>query len=243
MKRLQFVFVLLVFSFVSCKKDSIPPIASSGEIRIAVGHRVDGTPLVPDSVRWQNQAGETYGVERLQYYLSNFRFYHNGQLVHTNNTIRYIDAFVDSTCTFSIPLTGATTGPCDSVAFLLGLDTTNNLSFSLPPTLQNSDMGWPDNMGGGYHFIKMEGHWRNGAMLTGFALHVGRNGYAIPMGCRCSMNITNATTGLLPLSMNVNEWFRNPANYSFAADGSYSMNNMALMRKLCTNATDVFTVM
>lgn len=243
MNRLQFVFVLLVFFFVSCKKDKIPSIASSGEIRIVLGHHVDGTPLMIDTIRWQNQAGETYGIDRLQYYLSNLRFYNNGKLVHTSNTVRYIDAFIDSTCTFSIPLVGATTGPCDSVAFLLGLDTSQNISFSLPPTIENSDMGWPDNMGGGYHFIKLEGYWRDGSMVTGFALHVGRNGYTIPMGCRCNVDITNATTRLLPLSMNVNEWFRTPANYSFASDGAYSMNNMALMRKLCTNATDVFSAL
>ncbi|MBE2290422.1 MAG: hypothetical protein IAE95_12760 [Chitinophagaceae bacterium] len=243
MKRLQFVLIIMVFSFVACRKDTTPPLASSGEIRVAVGHLVEGTPLLPDSLRWQNQAGETYGVERLQYYLSNFRFYSNGKLVHTNNSIKYIDAFIDSTRAFTIPLAGAITGRCDSVSFLLGLDTVTNVSFSLPPTLQNSDMGWPNNMGGGYHFIKMEGHWRDGSALNGFALHVGRNGYAIPMGCRCSMDLTNATIRLLPLSMNVNEWFRTPAIYSLSTDGSNSMNNMTLMRKLCNNATDAFSAM
>ncbi len=243
MKRQRFVVMLMVLFFVACKKDTTRPFASTGEIRITVAHLVDGTPLLPDTVRWQNQAGETYGVERLQYYLSNFRFYNNGKLVHKSNVIRYIDAFIDSTRTFTIPLAGATTGQCDSVSFLLGLDTAANVSFTLPPTIQNTDMGWPDNMGGGYHFMKMEGHWRNGAVLNGYALHVGRNGYAISMGCRCTLNVTDATTALLPLSMNVNEWFRAPANYSFAGDGAYSMNSMILMRKLCTNATDAFSAM
>jgi hypothetical protein len=42
------------------------------------------------------------------------------------------------------------------------------------------------------------------------------------------------------MTMNLNEWFRNPAIYDFNVDGSSSMGSMSAMMKLAMNGPDVF---
>jgi hypothetical protein len=102
-------------------------------------------------------------------------------------------------------------------------------------------MAWPDMMGGGYHFMKLEGSYVDSTGTYGYAMHVGKNAYLV--NCTMSHHF-DLNTGLnaKELVMNVNEWFKNPAIYDFNVDGNYSMGVMAAMTKLKNNGTDIFTI-
>ena len=42
------------------------------------------------------------------------------------------------------------------------------------------------------------------------------------------------------MTMNVNEWFKNPNIYNFNTDGVFTMGDTILMKKLLQNGADVF---
>lgn len=101
-------------------------------------------------------------------------------------------------------------------------------------------MAWPDPMGGGYHFIKFEGHFLEDASPNGFAIHVGNNSYLAHAELGQAFTLDGAS-GTLALRFNLNELFRTPHTYDLSS-GNYSMGNMVLMGQLRDNAVDAFTI-
>ncbi len=235
---LSVLSLILIFS---CKKKDNPVGTNYGKVNIKISYRVDTKPLAFDTMIYVNQAGNSYAIERLQYYLSKFRFYKAGKLCYTTNDVVFFDARKDTTASFSINFTqGIESGKYDSITFYIGLDTPYNTSNSLPATLENIGMGWPDVMGGGYHFIKLEGHWNDNGVLSGFAAHIGQNGYQAHVSVPYSYTVPINGNTDLSLAMNINEWFRGPYTYHFKTDGSFTMGDTILMKKLATNGADVF---
>ncbi|MEO7080154.1 MAG: MbnP family protein, partial [Flavobacteriales bacterium] len=123
---------------------------------------------------------------------------------------------------------------------LLGLTPTLNVTGGLPNTMDNINMAWPDPMGGGYHFIKFEGHFTTGGTSSGYAMHIGKNDFLPHCDLPQAFTITGSG-GKLLLTFNLNEVFRTPNTYDLAA-GNYSMGNMGLMTQLKENCANAFTI-
>lgn len=224
----------------SCRKHVGPDINRSNII-IKVSHQVDGGNLIFDSTRYINSAGNVYSVERLQYYLSSIRLFKNGKLYFLDQNAYFVDARKDSVTSITIPLqSGLASGIYDSIAFFIGVDSLLNSSGGLPHTLDNINMEWPEAMGGGYHFLKLEGHYKDGYLSAGYAMHMGCNGFQVKTGAKCSLEVKAANAPELKMVMNVNEWFCNPHVYDFNTDGVFSMGDTVLMTKLKENGADVF---
>lgn len=216
-----------------CKKTD----RTNGVLNVEVNHTVDGAPLIWDSLLYTNQAGNVYSVERLQYYLSDFRFYANKVFIAQKDTVLYVDARKGEANHFmldKVPL-----AYFDSVSFMIGVSPQKNITNGLPATMENTIMAWPEMMGGGYHFMKLEGRWKDGQQTPGFAMHIGTQGLQVQAGMPCDVAVTTGGTKL-QLTMNINEWFRNPHTFNFANDGVYIMGNVPLMRKIQENGWDVF---
>ncbi|MFI5195734.1 MAG: MbnP family protein [Chitinophagales bacterium] len=239
--RISFILFLCgITTITSCTKP-VSITVNHGKIVVKVFHQVDGAPLIFDTVAYTNAAQNVYSVEKLQYYLSGIKIYKNKILRYSGSDVILVDARKDSVTSFTItPASGLETGVYDSIAFRIGVDSALNTPFGLPQTLDNLDMAWPDAMGGGYHFLKLEGHYKNDSLLAGYAMHIGGNGFLVKGGFHCALNIAATGDAELKMIMNVNEWFRNPDNYDFNTDGVFSMGNMALMQKLSQNGADVF---
>lgn len=224
-----------------CRKTKTTEVVSSGKISVNVSYAVSGQPLVLNSVLFTNAAGNHYSVEKLQYYLSGFSLFKNKELKYASKEVFYVDAGVAGTSHIQLTqLSGLPTGSYDSVSFYIGIEPSLNISNGLPSTLDNIAMGWPDAMGGGYHFLKMEGYWENAGALSGYAIHLGTNGYQVKAGVRCNLVIKKIADATLAMHMDINEWFSNPHIYDLATDGPYSMGNATLMQKLTDNGADVF---
>jgi len=237
--RLIIAAALSCLIFGSCKSDKYNSQPSGfGNIIINMGYTVDGSPLSFDSVYYNNEAGNQYNVSKLQYYISGLRFYKNDILTYSIDSVFYIDARVSKTNTIS--LTNVPSFNYDKIDFNIGIVDELNSHNKQPATTENIDMEWPDGMGGGYHFLKMEGHFIDSSKNYGYAMHLGTNGMQPKCSLYKSFYVPVNTAVSLKLIMNVNEWFKNPFTYNFATDGVYSMGNKTLMSKLQTNGNDVF---
>ena len=58
-------------------------------------------------------------------------------------------------------------------------------------------MAWPDVMGGGYHFLKLEGHYKKDSLLAGYAMHIGQNGSGYLWGCIVILSFLKMVTLIL----------------------------------------------
>jgi hypothetical protein len=102
-------------------------------------------------------------------------------------------------------------------------------------------MEWPVLMGGGYHFMMLEGHFADSSGTPGFAMHLGTNASLCPVNITDTFSLTQDDF-TLHINMNINEWFRTPYVYDFNVDGNYIMGNIQSMSKIAANGFDAFTI-
>jgi hypothetical protein len=240
-KIILYTAVVLILFWINACKAPEPNLPNTplGNITLFINHKIDGQALQFDTMMYQNLASNTYSVTRLNYYLSNFELYQNGARVYTSNQIVYIDARQQPV---SIQLENVPIGAYNQVSFLIGIDATNNQHGMIPNTDENIGMIWPEAMGGGYHFLKIEGQFLTPANdRKGYAIHTGLNECLIqhqPIVINISVNQTTSSTQ--NLTMNLNEWYKNPYSYNINTDGNYTMGDSTTMRLITNNGKDVF---
>ncbi|MCC7232030.1 MAG: hypothetical protein IT242_03730 [Bacteroidia bacterium] len=238
MKSLGFIPALFLVIFSSCTREDDPqPEPQPNSVSIQLYHRIDGQSLLFDTMLYATGAGHRYGITGLTYYLSSVQLTRStGDPVKLKD-FWYCDAASPGTQLFKV--VSVPKGSYTGIQFNIGLDSALNQTGALPATTENLNMEWPVPMGGGYHFMKFEGHY--GDSLWGFAMHLGTNNCLVR--CQLLHPFTVGDGDLeIGLEMNLNEWFRNPEIYDFDLDGNYSMGNMAAMQKLTLNGSDVFTI-
>ena len=233
---------VLTLALPSCRKEAAkeqapPSTTTETSTALRVEHHVDGNALQFDTLQYTNAAGHTYSVTRLQYYLCALTLIGtSGTPDHTIAGPWYVDASLNPRYNLGTLPSGSYSG----ATVHLGLIPSLNLTGALPNTLDNVNMAWPDMMGGGYHFMKLEGHFAHTGQTTGFAMHLGRDAN-LPI-CTLPYPITlDGSSGTIVLRFNINEVFRTPHTYDLET-GNQSMGSMALMGLLRDNCADAFAL-
>lgn len=226
----------------SCTKDESPHQPHTGTLAIHLRYEVDQKALSPDSLQYTNAAGNAYSVTRLQYYISQIVLTtaSGNQFIHDG--IFYVDALRDSEHT--LYLNNVPPNTYTSIQFFIGLHAACNVSNSLPATLDNLNMSWPDVMGGGYHFLKLEGNYlNNNGAPKGYAVHLGTNeAIVLHHPLQVLVPVSEHTPCEITLHMNLNEWYTHPDVFNFNTDGNYTMGIPELMQKIAKNGKDIFHV-
>lgn len=225
---------LLLFS---CKKDEPAP-PSEGRLSIEMSYVFDGVQFDADTMLYTIQAGYPVSVEHLEYYISNVTL-HKAD----NSSVQTWDIFylnLKENDFDKIRLEKIPAGDYVGISFLVGLDAEHNKTNALPSTWYNNNMAWPDGMGGGYHFMKLEGRYKDQASTRGYAVHLGRNENLVTTAFIPGKISVSATGGNTELVMDIAEWFKSPNEYDFKVDGDYTMSNGAVMKKISENGRDAF---
>lgn len=239
MKAITFsLLTLLIFgTHTGCKKDKTTEPEVKNIPVVSLSFSVGGNSLAFDTIKYTNAAGNNYSVTNLQCYLSAFEFENSAGVVYKYTDVIYVDAKNDTNKSFSFPTLPL--GNYVRLNFLIGLDSIHNTENALPITVENDNMTWPSIMGGGYHFLKLEGNFMDLSQTYGYAMHLGRNENCVAVSITKNFTLSQESN-ILKLNMNINEWFQNPHIYDFNVDGNYTMSNSAAMTKLSQNGADVF---
>ncbi len=235
--KISIALLTLVLLISGCKSEEPMPKTSSATID--VNHTVDNAIIASGKVNYQNTANNQYSITRLEYYLSNFRFIQENGEVTRYDQVFYINAF-DST-SFRLFFDNLPPARYTSLVYNFGLIPKQNISNSLSNTNANANMFWPEMMGGGYHFMKLEGRYKDSIALTGYAIHLGTNVCTLQLSSQIDASTLNKPIHL-DLTMDVNEWFTNPKDYDFITDGRYTMGDTTLMTHITDNGQTVFTL-
>ena len=201
---------------------------------------------------YRNAAGNLYEVNDVQFFISHVKLETtSGDIVEIadNQGVHYTDTRIPKTLSWEV----ADVLPADeykSITFVFGLEGAQNTTGYFPNPPENN-MSWPDILGGGYHYMKINGRWIDGSgMRQTFNLHSGKiatdSGFAdntfivtLPLE---QFAVIHKETAELTLQMNVNAWFSNPYLFDFNVFGGSIMQNREAQEVLRENGGDVFSV-
>lgn len=275
MNSFRLIMAALLFAGIclltSCKDD---PEEKLSTVKIQFNHMVDGQALETHQMKYVNAAGNQYEVSEIMYFISDLKMYrHDGQVISPFQTesanIHYIDTDISESLMWTIGNYIAEgwsigndipEGVYDSITFTFGLSEARNKSntFVNPPEV---NMAWPEVLGGGYHYMMLNGFWLDSNEVKkplNFHLGIGQiyennsgqveditgfihNNFTVkPEGGQFTVSANTTTT--LQLSMHVDSWFETPVIFDFNIWGSAIMQKQDAMHAACLNGKDAFTL-
>ena len=217
----------------------------AGDVTITFHHTVADAPLVFNSVDYINPAGETYNVTRLEYILT------DAMLVRANGTsldlqsAAYINAADPSTTQWTKKVPG---GQYSTLSFRFGVPAGTPFG-DLPNSGNLNQMEWPAPMGGGYHYMRLEGLVEAGseALLSHLGPSRGTD-YSFVVDLPIDLYVDGepaqvpdqAPGSHLHVTMEVDQWWQ-PNPYTFAGRGMI-MGDADAQALLSANGENVFSV-
>ncbi|MCL2291283.1 MAG: hypothetical protein FWC34_11385 [Bacteroidetes bacterium] len=244
MYKVKFFFILIIYALLvfSCKKPE-----NHGSIEFFFTHTIDEQPIQFNQLIYTNKAGNQYQVNEVKYFISRmFLIDAEGRSVEVkqNNGIHYVDCSLESTLRWKI--NEIPQKHYAAISFVFGLDENDNISnrFVNPP---ECNFAWPDNLGGGYHYMQINGKFLNAdSVLQNMNIHTGKvhdthNYFTVKLLINFSVYENNTLP--LTLNMEIQRWFDTPNLYNFNEFGTGIMQNQRAQELLKENGWNVFGFM
>ncbi|HPS50839.1 MAG TPA: hypothetical protein PK892_09065 [Bacteroidales bacterium] len=256
--------LLVVTIFIaSCKKSEEDPANQPyGRITFRFDQMIDGKPVVKNQLLYTNAAGNQYLVTDVMYFISDITLYRNdsgSRMIKDWQDIFYIDDAIPSTLVHPF-LDKIEPGIYDSISFIFGITEEKNKSFMFvnPPEV---NMAWPSVLGGGYHYMMINGKWMDTTgLLMPFNLHLGigqlyhgtgyntdsiyafvQNFFKVSLH-GSSFTLNDRDSLVFRLAMNIERWFEGPHLFDFNQWGGDIMQKQPAMQVVKENGADVFTI-
>ncbi|MBR9831146.1 hypothetical protein GYB57_03275 [bacterium] len=258
--KIKYPIVLLMAGalfLTSCDKDDedpLTPVPATYKTTVTFNH-VSGSnalTLNAPNTPYTNAMGQQYNVSKLRYLISDVTLHHsNGTTVELDQYF-FVDISKPETFTFS-PSNQIPTGSYTSVSYTFGFDSEDNVSGAYAE-LNAANWNWPAMLGGGYHFMQLEGAFIDSSNSSSpFATHMGTarkfdaNNDPVYEDNHFTVTLPNSSFEVnsdfkLEFTMDINEWYTNPTNWDFNQYGAGIMPVYDAQILLNTNGKDVLTV-
>ncbi|UKM65830.2 hypothetical protein GSB9_02401 [Flavobacteriaceae bacterium GSB9] len=245
---MAFLLFIGISTLLSCSEDAddkVPQIITSFKFN----HTWDGTEVTNanfNSIQFTNANGEQLSITKLRYLISNITFEKASGETYILDGYQLIDVTnnknLNFTSTSTIPA-----GQYSNVSITFGFN--NEANYNNYPDLNSASWNVPEILGGGYHFMQLEGKFiDNTTTETGYAYHairaVDNSGpapifedtfFKVDLG---AANITNNT--IFNIEMNIAEWFKNPNNWNLNELNNMLMPNFDAQITMFENGQNVF---
>ena len=254
MKKSLFILIITIFLTACEEKDK----EKTGKIDLQFTHRIDGKNLVLDQLIYTNAAGNTYQVNEVKYFISNmYLLKKNNEWVKItqNEGIRYIDLAYPNSLIWN--LTNIKEGDYKAISFVFGLNETDNQSNRFVDAPEK-DFFWPALLGGGYHYLQINGKWKDReGNLKNMNFHAGigqlyKNNVTeidsiygfihnyFHVNLPINFSVAENKTAKLTICMNIDKWFSTPIVYDHNDFGSGIMQNQQAQEIIRQNGKNVF---
>lgn len=244
----------MIFIFISCDRPK------TTNLMVNFTHTVDNIVLITgigcmnggeclpdhscctdgDLLPYTNDTGEKYNIQRLNYLISDIKLHTDDGSTILLKEIYFIDADNPSTLTFDVG--EMNNANYTSISFTMGLDPSKNISNLYVNETFHTTMAWPEIMGGGYHYMKIEGDYDT--ITQGYATHTGAAmgmDYSFNNNFEISLNIDDDLGDVdIDINMEINNWYKNPHTINLSAS---IMGDLAKQMQLQSNGNDdVFSI-
>jgi hypothetical protein len=231
--KLKYMIVLgVLLGTLSCDKkskdiqpapDPTPtnPTTETGSLKLEFENMMDTVNLV-FGTKYRNANGDTFTVSKFNYFISNVVITKNDNTTYTEpNSYHLVKHSVAGSNLITI--TGVPNGSYKSIKFMLGVDSTRNVSGAQTGALDTgNDMYW--SWSSGYIFLKFEGNSpQSGDAAKALTLHIG--GYSGANKAQrnfsfdfssTTANVTTSATPVIHMSVDASQLFKSPTTISFA---------------------------
>lgn len=220
MKKQTFLLLLTFLGLnlaTSCKKDEAP--ASNLAIKLAL--MVDNQALTLNTLRYNNDLGTPYQIEKFAFYLSNLKLKNTKTGASYTVPKSYHLVRAENSNIFTINISNVAAGEYDVLEYAIGVDAKQNTSLDQIGDLDPANgMAWDWNTG--YKFIVLEGrYFMPNSATRGLVFHIGENAnykvYQLSLSNTNTQNLQIKTGEINSLSLNVNvaALFRSPNSIDF----------------------------
>lgn len=246
MKKIALLLILAI-AFIGCDNDDDSP--GNVIISINLSHNWDGTNVTEadfGTTEFTNENGEVLTISKLRYLISRVTLYNSyGDAIEFEGH-QLVDLSDDNSFVFAINSVFPP-GTYNRISFVYGFNENDNISGEYPD-LNAASWNWPDMLGGGYHFMQLEGNYSNtNGDQQPFAYHNGTarvsdgvfeqnfisvdvDGFSIDSGA--DINI----------KMNIAEWFKNPNTWDLNTLNGSLMGNYDAQIMMNQNGQNVFSI-
>ncbi|NRB59717.1 MAG: hypothetical protein HRU50_07190 [Winogradskyella sp.] len=250
MKRL----ILLAISFIlfTCESEN----TNGGTLRnITVdfefihtwdGTVIDNTNLTTTTVT--NENGETMSMSRLRYLLSRFQLLNSNGDIYGFNGYKFTDlsditSYNFSTNNFIIP-SGTYT-----LKFIWGFNEADNITGAYPD-LNSASWNWPDMLGGGYHFLQLDGMYNIDTTPSPYNFHNGTARVSTNpnvfeqnfVEIEFTEDMVLSGNATIKIEMNIAELFKNPNAWDLNIYDTPLMPNYDAQKMMQQNVESVFSI-
>jgi len=249
MKKIFFLlFAIIIFTGCNSDDDN-DTTGQNANVTFSFTHNWDGANFTNanfGNTNYTNANGDVLNIERLRYLISNIKFKKaNGETVVFDG-YHLVDVSQTGTLSFS-PSLNAPLDNYSSMTFIFGLVEANNISGAYPD-LNSVSWNWPDMLGGGYHFMQMDGNYQiENSSFAPFNFHHGtarvsegifeQNFFEVNLA-----GFTLTSDADIEIKMNIAEWFKNPNTWDLNVYNTDLMMNYTAQKLMQQNGGSVFSL-
>lgn len=242
--------LLGIFLLISCngKDDKIE--FPEKTLTLEFTHNWDGIPVTStdfNDLKFVNDIGDTMSIERLRYLISRVT------LKNSNGAETVLDGYVlVDVGTGNLTFSPETTLPLGvyTLSINFGFVVEDNKS-GVYADLNTANFNVPDMMGGGYHFMQLDGKFIDkDKMEAGYNFHsirafektngqtiFGKTDFVAELG-----QIVVDGNMKVEVKMNIAEWFKNPNQWNLNHLSQMLMPNYSAQRQISENGRNVFSL-
>ncbi len=210
----------------------------------------DGKPVTAadfNTTVYTNEAGNELKISKLRYLISRISLHKADGTSVDFEDYSLID-LTDSTTLNLSPETKLTTGDYTGISFVYGFNEQDNESGAYPD-LNAATWNWPEMLGGGYHFMQMEGTFEdNTATTQPYAYHNGTARESVGVfeqnfiAFSFDKNFTISSDTTIEIKMNIAEWYKNPLVWDLNDRSTDLMMNYTAQKDMNKNGESVFSI-
>lgn len=237
LKNILFLSVALGVMHCSSDDDS----SSVQPAQVGVQSAISNVNLALDSQSYTHPDGTSYTVSKLSMILTNISLVNSttGQTL----ALQAVHCFDQSSnnASFSASHEDSST-EYDTLQFTIGIKSDD---FDKVDETTCENMGWPDQLGGGYHYMKFEGYYTpSGGEQQSFLIHTGpTSGGDYTASQSISLGGSYVAADLrITLQSDLNQFFQEPNSISFTDLPSMIMGDASMQSQLQANAANLFTI-
>lgn len=252
--KISLLFILLIF--IGCKKKN-PQLQKVQDTQKTVTFHFKAeangmSDFMNGMIMFQNAYGNQFGITNLKYIVSDIVLHKTDGTEYTINNYHFVNINDTSTLSFT-PSTKISAGNYDYVQLIFGLTPSDNVSGS-HPDLNLISWNWPTMMGGGYHFMQLEGNFKDSNNNTvSYQTHLGATinptthdtiNNEIQLTLYKNFTVSTNSKGIsVDILMNVDQWYENPTTIDLNQYGTAIMGNYDAQMLFHTNGENgVFSV-
>jgi len=250
MKKIQRLLPIILLCFIACNDDDDN---STSEVTVdfTFSHHWDDIIIDQNNlttINVTNANGETLNFTRLRYLVSRFQLERNDGTTYAFNGYKFTDMSDADSYNFTPSNNTIPTGTY-TLKFIWGFNEEDNINGAYLD-LNSASWNWPAQLGGGYHFLQMDGQYNSNTSPSNYNYH---NGMArvsenppvyeqnfAEIALSTPIEITSNTT--INIEMNIAEFFKNPHTWDLNVYDTPLMPNYTAQKMMQDNVATVFSL-